>query len=147
MLCISEVSSQTLPFPCSFVLQFWAEVFKYKDGAGVQIFQDLAIDVLRFLSLPISNAAVERVFSIMNCVKTKTRNKLKLDTLQAIIITKIYCFNRKICCKHFSPLDKMLLLFNNNIYNNNDDNDHEEENFENTLDAINDTGLDNESLY
>ena len=97
------------------ILKFWPIVFNYVDGAGQQIFKELATIVLRLLTFPLSNAAVERVFSIMNSVKTKVRNRLKLTTLEAIIRTKIFCFNRKICCNNFTPTGHMLSLFNSNI--------------------------------
>jgi hypothetical protein len=74
------------------------------------------------LSLPISKAVVERVFSVMNNVKPKVRNKMKLTTLNAIIITRIYLYSRNICCNNFSPTVSMLNLFDSNIYNENTNN-------------------------
>lgn len=45
--------------------KFWAEVLKYKDAAYNNPFNDLAEFALKILSLPWSNAEVERIFSIL----------------------------------------------------------------------------------
>ncbi|KAK5642665.1 hypothetical protein RI129_008832 [Pyrocoelia pectoralis] len=104
------------------ILQFWPGVYNYKDGSGQQIFKELATVVLRVLSLPVGNATVERCFSIMNIVKTKIRNRMKLSTLSAIIRTKIYCYNRNICCKNFVASEEMFALFNSSMYSDSGDN-------------------------
>lgn len=99
------------------LLKFWPTVFNFKDGAGQQVFKELATVVLHMLSLPTSNAAVERAFSIMNTVKTKIRNQMNLDILQAIMHIKIFYTSRGQCCKDFVPTNAMLTLFNSNMYN------------------------------
>ena len=38
--------------------------------------------------MPHSNADVERIFSQVTLIKTKTRNKLKTETLDALILVK-----------------------------------------------------------
>ena len=48
----------------------------HKDSCGMQDFHDLGIFVLALLSLPASNAAVERAFSYINLIKNKIRNRL-----------------------------------------------------------------------
>lgn len=48
----------------------------YKNAGGKFIFKEVADFVLKLLLLPLSNAVVERVFSILNLVKTKIRNVL-----------------------------------------------------------------------
>jgi hypothetical protein len=53
----------------------------------------------------------------MNNVKTKIRNKMKLTTLNAITITRIYLYSRNICCNNFTPTESMLKLFNSNKKN------------------------------
>lgn len=53
-------------------------VNEYRDAAGENPFKKLSDFVLKLLSLPFSNADVERVFSTMNFVKNKTRNRMKL---------------------------------------------------------------------
>jgi hypothetical protein len=41
------------------------------------------------LTLPISNAVVERAFSIMNLTKTKLRNKMQTEMLNSLLTIKI----------------------------------------------------------
>ena len=69
--------------------EFWPAVFTYEDAGGTPVFSDLALYVLRVLSLPTSNAVVERVFSIMNSVKTKARNRMLMSLLDAILRIRI----------------------------------------------------------
>jgi hypothetical protein len=69
------------------------------------------------LSLPTSNAAVERVFSVMNNVKTKVQNRIKLGLLEAIMHIKIFYFARAQCCTSFCPTEDMIKRFNANVYN------------------------------
>lgn len=65
--------------------KFWSEVKRYRDSAGNNPYEDLVNFALSLLSLPWSNAEVERVFSQVNLVKTKIRNRLEVDTLNAIL--------------------------------------------------------------
>jgi len=46
--------------------------------------------------LPSSNAFVERVFSQVTCMKTKSRNRLATATLDAILMIKFYLLSQ--CC-------------------------------------------------
>ncbi|XP_070141561.1 uncharacterized protein [Drosophila kikkawai] len=64
---------------------FWAEVYNYVDAAGNKRFSAQASFVLSLFSLPWSNAEVERVFSQMNNVKTKLRNRMGVQTLNSIL--------------------------------------------------------------
>lgn len=67
-------------------IAFWAKVASYKNAAGINTFQDLCDFAIAVLSLPNSNAEVERVFSAMNIVKNKLRNKLSEITLNSLLI-------------------------------------------------------------
>lgn len=69
----------------STTVSFWSEVFMYKDSAGNNTFKELADFALEVLSLPWSNADVERVFSQLNLVKTKLRNRLITSTVNAVL--------------------------------------------------------------
>ncbi|XP_053947696.1 uncharacterized protein LOC128856421 [Anastrepha ludens] len=66
-------------------VKFWNEVLKYRDSGGNCRFHELALVALQILSLPWSNAEVERVFSQVNLVKSKIRNRMSVDTLNAIL--------------------------------------------------------------
>lgn len=57
-------------------MSFWSEVYSYKDACDNNPFQELGKFVISLLTLPISNAAVERIFSSLNVTKTKSRNRI-----------------------------------------------------------------------
>lgn len=69
---------------------FWIDVLNIRTCEGKRQFEDLAVFVLKTLSLPLSNAIVERVFSIMNAVKTKFRNRMQVCMLEAILRIKLH---------------------------------------------------------
>ena len=55
--------------------KFWKEVSEYTDASGLNPYFYVSSVALQILILPWSNADVERLFSQMNVVKTKLRNK------------------------------------------------------------------------
>ncbi|CAH0559254.1 unnamed protein product [Brassicogethes aeneus] len=80
--------------------QFWCEVMNFKDASGENTFYQLAMFAISLLVLPHSNAEVERLFSQLNIVKCKLRNRLKVDTVTAILTVKAGLrFNK--CCFNF----------------------------------------------
>ena len=58
--------------------KFWTEVHKYRDSSGLNPFKEFSGHAMSMLILSHSNAQVERLFSSMNHVKSKTRNRIKL---------------------------------------------------------------------
>jgi hypothetical protein len=108
-------------------IEFWTLVLNYKNAIGEKCFEKLAIQILNSLWLPFSNATVERVFSVMNAIKVKSRNRLSLKTLDAILRLRLYCYSRNICCKNFAITKDMLNLFTSQMYlshiTNNDETD------------------------
>ena len=78
-------------------------------------FKELAIFALTCLITPISNAVVERMFSLLTCIKTKARNRLQLSLLEAIIRIRAEILTSNKCCKEFVPSPKMLNKFKADI--------------------------------
>lgn len=97
-------------------ISFWSRIMSAKDAGGNQPFNELSEFVLKILSLPLSNAVVERVFSIRNAVKTKTRNKIQLDMLEALLRIRTNFFVTKTCSNSFQPSTKMFELFTAKMY-------------------------------
>jgi hypothetical protein len=83
---------------------------------GTLRFPDLGRFALRVLSLPFSNAAVERAFSVMNAVKTKVRNHMSIDLLAAILRVRLRFGVTKRCCNKFQPTQRMFELFTADMY-------------------------------
>ena len=90
---------------------------------------DLARYALACLTTPTSNAVVERMFSYVTGIKTKSRNKLSSCMLEAIVRIRTNLYFKGICCKDVKP--RMFKLFNTkNMYRNNiNDQDVEELSF------------------
>lgn len=88
--------------------RFWSEVNKYTDATGVNPFHELCELALSVLSLPHSNAEVERLFSQLNIVKTKLRNRLSTSSVSAIIAVKSGLKRVGKCC-HSYELPKSVL--------------------------------------
>ncbi|KYQ49260.1 hypothetical protein ALC60_11672, partial [Trachymyrmex zeteki] len=61
--------------------------------------------VLAILSLPFSNESVERMFSIMNIVKDKLRNKMSIKTTETILHLRD---NLPDGCINFEPSKEMI---------------------------------------
>ncbi|KAK8372811.1 hypothetical protein O3P69_017374 [Scylla paramamosain] len=57
--------------------KFWLTVHSHQDASGERDFKEVGQFALSMLSLPISNASVERVFSQMNLIKNKLRNRMR----------------------------------------------------------------------
>ncbi|CAG4986290.1 unnamed protein product [Parnassius apollo] len=68
------------------IVQFWVEVKKIRNYSGDNIiYQDISTLALTCVSLPHSNPEVERLFSQMNLVKNKQRNRMSWKTLNSIL--------------------------------------------------------------
>ncbi|XP_026293825.1 uncharacterized protein LOC113217939 [Frankliniella occidentalis] len=93
---------------------FWCGVYEYCENE-VPVFRLIANFALRVLSLPFSNAVVERAFSVMNAIKTKARNRMGLEILMAIMRIRLRVLWSG-CCKKFEPTDEMYALFNSSMY-------------------------------
>lgn len=80
---------------------FWPIVAQHKNAGGSLAFNTIASYGLKFLSLPMSNAAVERIFSIMNATKTKVRNRMNTEMLNSLLIIKSHFYANNYCCEKF----------------------------------------------
>ena len=68
--------------------QFWVEVYNTLDAEGQKKFFHVSFLALSLISLPYANAIVERAFSQMGIVKTKLRNRLAVETVNAVLQTR-----------------------------------------------------------
>lgn len=74
---------------------------------GEFLFKNLSAFALQILSLPVSNADAERLFSKLNLVKTNIRNNLSVDTLRALLIIA-EAVDEDEACFTFMPSEAML---------------------------------------
>ncbi|KAL5245825.1 hypothetical protein ACI65C_013233 [Semiaphis heraclei] len=83
--------------------KFWTLIKELETGQ----FIDLAEFALAVLCLPHSNASCERVFSKINCIKTKSRNRLITSTVSATVITSECLKKNNGNCISFQPTKLM----------------------------------------
>jgi len=130
--------------------QFWPKIYNYQDAGGNYAFRKLAEFVLKVLSLPSSNAVVERVFSIMNTVKTKARNRINTEMLDGLLRIKCTIISSNKCCTTFSPSKSMYDKFKSEIMYNckqdinnvvNDDELLNDDNEDELIDIVNQINL------
>lgn len=67
---------------------FWKKINKICSGSGEPLFNNVCRFVFDILCLPHSSAEVERVFSMVNIIKTKLRNRLHVKTVEAVLLSK-----------------------------------------------------------
>ncbi|KAJ8964073.1 hypothetical protein NQ314_005156 [Rhamnusium bicolor] len=92
--------------------EYWAKVFNLKNAGNSEIYKNLKAVVSLLLILSFSNASVERLFSDLNNVKTDLKNRLKTDTVAAILATKDSIKHQGGILK-FTPIDKMIKMEKN----------------------------------
>lgn len=98
-------------------VNFWIEVLSYKDAGNQNPFKELCTLAFTVLSLPHSNAEIERIFSAMNVVKSKLRNRLGLNSLNSILMIKctLKMMNKK-CFEYEVPSNVLKLIGTNKSY-------------------------------
>lgn len=74
----------------SSIVDFYQKIGEVKELDGTYKFRMLSNFALHILSLPISNADTERLFSRLSLIKTKSQNALQLPTLKHLIILLEY---------------------------------------------------------
>ena len=105
---------------------FWGKILEIENGAGVSQFEMLGTFMCNLLSLPHVNVDVERIFSSVNLIKTRTRNSLKTKTVCALLRTKDGIKTAGGCAE-FVPSKKLKNIMNAGIYR--DDSCSEEEDY------------------
>lgn len=102
---------QTFKWVSQDIIPFWVEVKKYRNASGDKIFEEISELAIACLSLPHSNAEVERLLSQMNLVKNKQRNRMSLITLNSILCIRDSLRKSGKCCHNYvlpkSVLEKM----------------------------------------
>lgn len=95
------------------VIKFWIEVDEHRNAAGINDFAELVDLAISSLTLPNSNAGIERIFSVMNIVKSKLRNRMAGPLLNAIFfirnrlkVTGLKCYNYELPSDVFAAIGK-----------------------------------------
>ena len=88
--------------------EFWGQFATVTDGAEEAQFATLCRFMKSLLVLPHANADTERVFSHVNLIKTDTRNRLKTDTVSALLSVKEGIKSTAGDCCKFSPNEELI---------------------------------------
>lgn len=80
------------------VEEYCSFIFSLKNGTQEYMFPNLTKLIKGLMCLPHSSAAAERLFSQLNLIKTKVRNRLEIETCECILHSKHLlknnnCFN------------------------------------------------------
>lgn len=82
---------------------FWQELLQVKDGNNKPRFPNLALFMRDLLALPHSSAAVERIFSKINIIKTKHSNTLLSNTVANRVLAKQAIARQGVSCYDWKP--------------------------------------------
>ena len=86
---------------------FWGKMLNLKNDGEEYLFRNLSQVVLNVLSLPQFNADSERLFSKINLMKTKIRNKLIVPTARGLLLAS-QRVKYSGGCPNFTPSKDML---------------------------------------
>ncbi|XP_064093748.1 uncharacterized protein LOC135206265 isoform X1 [Macrobrachium nipponense] len=101
-------------------------ISKLRDENQELEFKLLPTFIFSILSLPTSNADAERIFSKLNLIKTKIRNKLSTSTITAVTLVS-ETVKSKGGCVSFEPTGSMLRAVSRNWENISSENEEEDE--------------------
>lgn len=95
---------------------FWLQIEKFKDAEGNQCFQEFALGVIRLLTLPLSNAHLERAFSQVALLKYDTRNRMGLRLLSSLMDVRSGLSRNGWMSATFKPPRQLLGRFDSSMY-------------------------------
>lgn len=107
----------------SCTIKFWIEVANYKNSDNDNPFFELSKVALIILTLPHSNAEIERLFSQINLIKYKLRNRMKLPVLNAILAIRSGLNRCNKCCFNFDLPKEILDKIGTNLTYETEDSD------------------------
>ncbi|KAK3917879.1 Zinc finger protein 862 [Frankliniella fusca] len=94
----------------------WVEIGSLKNGLDEPMFPQLCKLASLVKILPHSNADSERVFSVVTDVRTKKRNRLGTDSLNAVCVSRISFRSKGIDCTSFQVTKEHLQRHNKDMY-------------------------------
>jgi len=95
----------------------WRKIREMRNFTDERVFPNLAKLAKRVLSLPPSNADSKRIFPGISFVKTKKQNRLKKESIEAVLVTKSQRRTKDTVCYKYAPTDNQIKLHNpKNLY-------------------------------
>jgi hypothetical protein len=99
-----EASFKKYGFPVN-TEQFWIGILQHNS------FKELATFALTCLITRLSNAVVAKIFSLVSSIKTKARNRMQPNLLDAVVRFRAELLLSSKCCKDFISSPEMLNNF------------------------------------
>lgn len=96
-----------------YVDEFWMCLYNWECDGEFKL-KNVAGFVLKVLSLPHSSVECERIFSKVNLIKTKVRNRFQVESLNGLLLSKHI---KSTTCIHFNPTNSMINSMNVTMYN------------------------------
>jgi hypothetical protein len=94
----------------------WLRIAQIKNFNDDLLFPNLGKLASLCLTLPHSNAEAERIFSIVTDIKTKKRNRIGDDSLNAMCVLRSSLQNSGSSCVRYNVTDQHLNLHNIAMY-------------------------------
>lgn len=94
-------------------IDYWNIVLNRKNNAGLPCYPNLEVVISTLLSLPFSNAAVERFFSQLNLTKSFLRTSLKNETLSGLMHAVYHMKRMKVSSPNLGFDENTLQVMNN----------------------------------
>jgi len=94
---------------------FWSKVVNITKSDDTKMFPLLTVVIKNIMTLPHSSACVERIFSSVNLIKTKFRNRLNTQNLIGLLHAKQVLKNSN--CFSYDFGKEYMVLFNKQMYN------------------------------
>lgn len=107
------------------IVDFWVAVSLAKNAENAPRFGQISKLALSLLSLPFSNATVERLFSLMNVVHSKLRNRMHVRSVEAVLQIRYGLKLANQNCVTFKPSAYMLKHFFDKSADTDDDSNND----------------------
>ncbi|KYN09400.1 hypothetical protein ALC57_18505 [Trachymyrmex cornetzi] len=95
---------------------FWYQISEIKDFNDQYLFANLFSLAKIVLSLPHSNAHIERIFSKCSDIKTKKRNRLSTKTMCSLLRIKMQMENLKVNATNYPLREELFKKYNSSYY-------------------------------
>lgn len=96
-------------------VKFWLTVRNYRNDDNLQNYFGLGQFALNIMCIPHSNAECERIFSKLKLIKTSTRNRLNVKTIEVLLLACQYVADAG-GAGQMQPSDELLEKMNSKMY-------------------------------
>ena len=103
-----RLSSNQLLIEENVIPRYWSKIGEVQDSFQKAKFGILSDFMKNLTVLPHSSANVERIFSLMNAIKTKQTNSLKTETVKCKLLAKQFIKRKNNTCFTWQPTSKLL---------------------------------------